>query len=110
VYNEPETLFGDFLMTPENDAQILARMKAHPTLRKRFEAILDIAENTSGDLITADEAEGKAIEEVKKLGQEILTEWAVNQHEKAIKATNKEHPAARNHTKKNSIGNRHLEE
>ena len=47
-----------------------ARLANHPTLKARFESILDVAENTNGDLISADEAEQRAIEEVRQLGNE----------------------------------------
>jgi hypothetical protein len=80
--------------------KILERIKAHPGLRERFEAILDIAENKSGELITADQAEGKAIEEVEKLGQELLREWALKHQKKAIEKTKETHPHARSHEKK----------
>jgi hypothetical protein len=96
-------------MTTQDDLEILARIKAHPGLRERIKAILDIAENTSGELITADQAEGKAIEEVKKLGQELLKEWAIQQHEKAMETAKKTHPNAKKHEKKSSIGSRHSE-
>lgn len=82
-------------MATQDDLEILARIKAHSGLRERIKAILDIAENTSGELITADQAEGKAIEEIKKLGQELLKEWAVQQHEKAIETAKKTHPNAK---------------
>jgi len=96
-------------MTIEDDLEILARIKAHPGLKERIEAILDIAENKSGELITADQAEEKAIEEVRKLGKELLKEWAVQQHGKAIETAKKTHPNARRHEKKSSTGNRHSE-
>src|ERR1700735_5640856 len=96
-------------MTTEDDLDIFARIKTHPGLRERFEAILDIAENKSGELITADQAEGKAIEEIKKLGQELLRGWALNQHDKATGTAKQTHPNAKRHGKKNSIGNLHLE-
>ena len=86
-----------------------ARIQAHPGLKERIEAILDIAENKSGELITADQAEGKAIEEIQKLGRELLKEWAVNQQVKATEIAKKTHPSAKNHEKKRSIGNRYLE-
>lgn len=96
-------------MTNEEKLKILlARVQAHPGLEKRIEAILDIIENTSGDLITADQAEGKAIEEVNKLGQELLKEWALNQHDKAIETAKSTHPNAKKHGKKNSTGNQLL--
>ena len=52
----------------------------------------------------------KTIEEVKKLGKEVLKEWAVSQHEQAIKVTKEEKPKAKKHIKKNSIGIQHLDE
>lgn len=54
------------------DDKILERIKAHPGLRERFDAILDIAENKSGELITADQAEGKAIGGNRKIGPRII--------------------------------------
>ena len=97
-------------MTREEDLKFLEKLNSTPALRKRFEEILNIAHNTSGELITADEAEAKAIEEVQKLGQEVLKEWAVSQHEKAIEAAKKNHPNAKKYIKKNSIGNQYLDE
>ena len=52
------------------------RLEAHPTLKARFESILDLAENSNGDVIRADDAEQTAINEVRKLGHEILPDWA----------------------------------
>ncbi len=82
---------------------------AHPGLKERFEAILDIVNNTSGELITADHAEGELIKETKKLGQEVLTSWATTQHDKAVEIAKKTHPTAKRHEKKSFIGKAHLE-
>jgi hypothetical protein len=95
-------------MTAEND-KLLERIKAHPGLRERFEAILDIVENKSGELITADQAEGKAIEEIEKLGQELLREWALERQEKALEKAKETHPNAKSHEKKSFIGKRRSE-
>jgi hypothetical protein len=97
-------------MTRENEAKLLVdRILAHPGLKERVDAILDIAENTSGELITADQAEGKAIEEVQKLGKELLKEWAFQRHKQAVEIAKSTHPTAKKHEKKSSIGNQHLE-
>jgi hypothetical protein len=96
-------------MTYEDDLKFLKKLNSTPTLRKRFEEILNIAHNTSGELITADEAELKAIEEVQKLGQEVLKEWAVSQHEKVTETAKKENSKISKHIKKNSIGNQLLD-
>jgi hypothetical protein len=97
----------------KNDEQmttLVERIRAHSGLEERIEAILDIMENKSGEFITADEAEGKAIEEIQKLGQELLRGWANNQQNKAIEKAEKTHPKIKRHGKKNFIGKRHLEE
>jgi vacuolar-type H+-ATPase subunit B/Vma2 len=97
-------------MTHEDDLKLLEKLNSNSALKKRVEEILNIAHNSSGKLITADEAEEKTIEEVRKLGREVLREWAVNQHEQAMKTTKEENPKAKKHIKKNSIGNQHLDE
>lgn len=91
------------------DEELVARIQTHPGLRERVEAILDIAENKSGELITADQAEGKAIEEIGKLGKELLREWALNRQQKAIEIASETHPNAKRHEKKSSFGKQHLE-
>lgn len=96
-------------MATEDDLKLIEKLNSNPALKKRVEEILNIAHNSSGKLITADEAEIKTIEEVQKLGREVLKEWAVNQHEQAIKATKEEKPKAKKHIKKNSIGIQHLD-
>lgn len=96
-------------MTENEDQKFLKRLKAHPMLKKRFEEIMNIAENSSGELITADEAEGKAIEEVKKLGREVIQEWAITQHENEAQRFQHKHPSARKSLKKNSTGKPPLE-
>ena len=52
------------------------RMKAHPMLEGRIEAILDIVEDSAGEVERADEAERRMIEEVRQLGNEALQGWA----------------------------------
>jgi hypothetical protein len=97
-------------MTTEENLKILvSRIQAQPGLEKRIEAILDIIENKSGELITADQAEGAAIEEIRKLGRELLRGWALNQHDKATETARQTHPNTKRHGKKKSIGNPHLE-
>jgi DNA-binding sugar fermentation-stimulating protein len=88
--------------------EFLKKLDNHPRLKKRFNEILQIADNSSGELITADEAETKAIEEVRKLGQEVMQEWAENQHRKQVETFEKENKG-RKHIKKNSTGKRNLE-
>ena len=95
-------------MNKEEQLKILVtRIQAQPGLEERIEAILDIMENKSGEFITADQAEEKAIEEIQKLGQELLKGWALNQQDQTLKRTEQAHPSAKKHGKKNSTGKRH---
>lgn len=93
----------------DNELKIFfEKLKNHPKLQKRFSEILNITENTSGELITADEAEGKTIEEVRKLGQEVMQDWASSQQQKQAEELVKKHPTHKP-IKKNSTGKRRLE-
>jgi hypothetical protein len=48
------------------------RLNAHPELRAKFEVLLSVVENAQGDLIRADAAEQRVIEEIRQLGQVAL--------------------------------------
>jgi hypothetical protein len=48
------------------------RLAAYPRLRERRERLLDLVENSADDVILADEAERRVIEEMRQMGQEVL--------------------------------------
>jgi hypothetical protein len=52
------------------------RLREYPELRARFEEMLAIVENADGDIVKADEAEERVIEELWQLGQSALQGWA----------------------------------
>ncbi len=60
------------------------RLEKHSSLRARFEAILDIAEGESIGPDTANAVEERAIVEVRKLGQELMQEWAAGKVAKEV--------------------------
>lgn len=80
------------------------RIEKYPHLRDRIEAILNIAENSTGAAETADEAEMLAINETRKIGSEMLRVWASNQEAKAQRQELEKNPNLIYHSKKNSIG------
>jgi hypothetical protein len=88
--------------------ELVHRLEKHPHLKDRIEALLNIAENKSGDLIRADDAEEQLIIEVRKMGNELLQAWAVSQAQKQT-AVYCEHEDLIAHSKKNCIGNRPLD-
>lgn len=81
------------------------RLKAHPHLRDRVLQILNIAEDAEGKIDKADDAEQRVIEELQKLGQEVLQNWAVGKEKQKVEQLKKElDRKIRGHGKKNSGG------
>lgn len=80
------------------------RLSAHPELKARFEQILALVEDVDEQINTADEAEEHAIEEVRRLGSEVLHDWAVHKSSQAAKRTLHDKPRANSSGKKNSTG------
>jgi hypothetical protein len=95
-------------MAQDNDedvraSRLAARLAQYPELRARFEEILAVAENERGDANTADEAEERAVEQVRRLGQELMQTWAERKQERVAR----EYDARGDHRrrgKKNSTG------
>ncbi len=76
-------------MTDHPKDSIENRLNKHPHLKNRIEQILKIVENTVGDLKKADEAEKRVIEELRKLGNEVLHDWASGREKQEAEAVNK---------------------
>jgi hypothetical protein len=55
--------------------ELLRRAERYPVLYKRMLRLLDMVENTDGDVTSADDAEERAIDEVRHLGKELLHTW-----------------------------------
>lgn len=80
------------------------RLNAHPELKAKIEDLLSVVENAQGDLIRADAAEQRVVEEIRQLGQTALQEWATRQHQQQSEAFIQANPLAHRGGKKNSIG------
>ena len=89
----------------EKDIVLLQRIKRHPLLRARVESLLGVVEDAGGDLEKADAAERRVIEELRQMGNEVLTEWAQGGIDKCA-AQAQEREEVRSGGKKNSTGTR----
>jgi len=89
----------------EQDIVLLQRIKRHPLLRARVESLLGVVEDADGDLEKADAAERRVIEELRQMGNEVLTEWAQGSIGKCT-AQALERGDIRSGGKKNSTGTR----
>src|SRR6266571_2128767 len=96
------------IATQVGKRRLLERLEKHPELMERFEMILDIVENAAGDVEKADEAERRAIEAVRQLGNEIVQGWAQRQHQKKENEYDQK-PEVSRKEKKRSTGSRSSE-
>lgn len=84
-------------------SRLAARLAQYPELRARFEEILALAENERGDADTADEAEERALEQVRRLGQELMQTWAERRQQRLVREYDARRDTRRR-GKKNSTG------
>jgi len=69
----------------QREERLLERLRAHPELLARFESILGLTEVEAGPLRTADEIEEQLVQEVRRLGHEVMQDWAVRAEERVAK-------------------------
>lgn len=71
-------------MTNKNSAlsaqeqQLIERLREHPQLMERFQSILEISAQTEGPPKSADEVEALLIEEMRRLGNTTMEDWAAS--------------------------------
>jgi len=76
------------------------RFRAHPQSYERLQAIADMMEASIAAGCSADEAEERALEEIRKLGHALMTDWAHGAQEQSVAQAKAEHPEASHHVKK----------
>jgi Flp pilus assembly CpaE family ATPase len=86
--------------TTEQPKSLEQRLNAHPDLKVKIEVLLSVVENAQGDLIRADAAEQRVVEEIRQLGQTALQEWATQQHQQQSEAFRQANPSAHRGGKK----------
>ena len=91
--------------TGQRKTSLEERLREHPQLRARIERLLDVVENTQGEVVKADEAEQRCVEELRKMGQAALQAWATGQAEQSERYWSARAGVSRK-AKKNSSGRR----
>jgi hypothetical protein len=61
-----------------SEINLIQRLRQQPRMMERVQRILEIAKSTEGPLKTADEIEELLLEEMRRLGNETMTEWATH--------------------------------
>ncbi|MET4692625.1 hypothetical protein V5J35_004457 [Endozoicomonas sp. NE40] len=79
------------------------KLAAHPELEKRVSELISLVEAKSGHLDRADEAEEAVIENLKELGNELLTDWGAHKEKQKFEEAHDLHSES-NTKKKTSTG------
>ena len=86
-----------------SDAELVRRLGAHPDLRSRIEVLVLAIEDETGELKTADAAEMRVMEMMRRTGRDALQSWAQHQLDKTSYAC-KQASGVWSEGKKNSAG------
>ena len=76
------------------------RFKSRPQVYARLQQIADMMDQAMAEGCTADQAETMTVEQIRKLGGELLSDWAQDKHTRSVKQAQQEHPQAIRHAKK----------
>jgi len=93
-------------MSLNKEQTFINRLKQHPKLLERMEALLNVVENAVGDCTKADDAEQYVIEELRKMGNDALHCWADTAANKTAEQLREEQPGLYGNGKKKSAGTR----
>jgi hypothetical protein len=88
-------------MTPETLA-LAERLERHPKLKARMSSLLDLAELKGDTTHNAHSAEAVVIEELRKMGNDTLTDWA-KQSSRSVEEQASGDPEVSKHGKKNLV-------
>lgn len=97
------------LVLTTEDQALYEKLNSYPILKARVKSLLEIVENSNGDLTKAAATEQRVIDELRQMGNEVLSGWATQQVNKTQKPNVPEGEAKFVASgKKNSVGTRLL--
>lgn len=82
------------------EIRLIDQLRQHPEMMARFQSILDLANNSDGPLKTADEVEELLIQEVRRLGNVTMNQWASRAEERVGQELKAEDDSVRSRKKK----------
>lgn len=92
---------NDELPTPKQNAPSLdARFASRPHAYARLQQIANMMDQAIAEGCTADEAEARAVEQIRHLGRDLLSDWAQEKQRHSLERARRQHPQASQHIKK----------
>jgi hypothetical protein len=84
----------------QEEIRLLEQLRQHPEIRDRVRRILEIAGNEEGPLKTADEVEELLIEEMRRLGNVTMKQWATQAEDRVSTELKSQDSTVRSRKKK----------
>jgi hypothetical protein len=83
----------------QQETRLIEQLRGHPEMMVRVQSILEIARNAEGPLKSADEVEELLIEEMRRLGNVTLRQWAIQAEERVSTELKSQDPTVRSRKK-----------
>jgi hypothetical protein len=90
---------GDYKFSPE-EVQLIEQLRQQPEMMARLRSILELTRNAEGPLKTADEVEEMLIQELRRLGNTSMNQWATQAEERVSDELKSQDPSIRSRKKK----------
>ena len=84
----------------EQEIRMIEQLRQHPEMMARFQSILQLTGHADGPLKTADEVEELLIQEVRRLGNITMNQWAAQAEGRVGQELKEQDPTIRNRKKK----------
>lgn len=91
---------GTKLSEKAREERFMEKLREHPLLLERFEAIMELTRSDGGPIRKADQVEELLVEEVRKLGNRAMQDWAQGAEACAAEQLRQETPGVRSYKKK----------
>jgi len=82
------------------EAKLIEGLRRRPGMMERVQNILEIAHSQDGPLKTADQVEELLIEEIRRLGQTTMSQWAAQAEERVSTELKSQDPTVLSRKKK----------
>ena len=90
---------GDYKFSPE-EVQLIEQLREQPEMMLRLQRILELTRNAEGPLKTADEVEELLIQELRRLGNTSMNQWATHAEVRVSDELKGQDPTIRSRKKK----------
>jgi hypothetical protein len=88
------------IQVSQSEAQLIELLRQHPEMMERVQSILDIAYNEAGPLKSADQVEKLLVQEMRRLGNTSMHQWATQAEERVSRELKGQDATVRSRKKK----------